>query len=105
MIQTVEAVIDEEGRVQLLGVVQVASPRRALVTVLEEPATVSGEAALLAEGSEVETVIRPSRPQRTPGEGFVRTEGALADDQDWDGIMNEIQHLRHEERQPQGVAE
>ena len=105
MIQTVEAVIDEEGRVQLLGVVQVASPRRALVTVLEEPATIPGEAALLAEGSEVENAIRSARPKRSPGEGFVRTEGALADDRDWDGIMNEIQLLRHEEREPQGVAE
>ena len=49
MIQTVEAVIDTAGRVQLLGEIQVASPRRALVTVLEEPAAVPGEAALLAE--------------------------------------------------------
>jgi hypothetical protein len=49
MIQTVEAVIDTAGRVQLLGEVHVASPRRALVTVLEESAAVPGEAALLAE--------------------------------------------------------
>ena len=49
MIQTVEAVIDENGRVRLLGGVRVDSPRRALVTVLEEPAAVPGEAALLAE--------------------------------------------------------
>ena len=49
MIQTVEAVVDAAGRVQLLGEVHVASARRALVTVLEEPAAVSGEAALLAE--------------------------------------------------------
>ena len=49
MIQTVEAVIDAAGRVQLLGEVHVASPRRALVMVLEEPAAVPGETALLAE--------------------------------------------------------
>jgi hypothetical protein len=49
MIQTVEAVVDAGGRVRLLGEVNVTSPRRALVTVLEEPATVPGEAALLAE--------------------------------------------------------
>jgi len=49
MIQTVEAVIDAAGRVRLLGEVHVAGPRRALVTVLDEPAAVPGEAALLAE--------------------------------------------------------
>ena len=49
MIQTVEAVVDATGQVRLLGEVHVAGPRRALVTVLEEPAAVPGEAALLAE--------------------------------------------------------
>ena len=49
MIQTVEAIVDANGRVRLLGEVHVASPRRALVTVLEEPAAVPGEAAVLAE--------------------------------------------------------
>lgn len=51
MIQTVEAVVDAAGRVQLLGPIHVLSPRRALVTVLEEPAAIPGEAALLAEAS------------------------------------------------------
>ena len=51
MIQTVEAVVDAAGRVRLLGAVHVASPRRALVTILEEPAAVPGEAALLAEAA------------------------------------------------------
>jgi hypothetical protein len=51
MIQTVEAVVDSTGRVQLLGEIHVTSPRRALVTVLEEPAEVPGEAALLAESA------------------------------------------------------
>ena len=51
MIQTVEAVVDAAGRIQLLGEVHVPSPRRALVTVLEEPAAVPGEAALLAEAA------------------------------------------------------
>lgn len=49
MIQTVEAVIEANGRVRLLGPVDLSGPRRALVTVLEEPAIVPGEAALLAE--------------------------------------------------------
>jgi hypothetical protein len=51
MIQTVEAIVDAAGRVQLLGELHVTSPRRALVTVLEEPAAVPGEAALLAEAA------------------------------------------------------
>jgi hypothetical protein len=51
MIQTVEAVVDASGRVRLLGAITVDAPRRALVTVLEEPAAVPGEAALLAEAA------------------------------------------------------
>lgn len=51
MIQTVEAVVDADGQVRLLGTVTVPGPRRALVTVLEEPAAVPGEAALLAEAA------------------------------------------------------
>ena len=51
MIQTVEAIVDAAGRVQLLGEVRVPGPRRALVTVLEELAVVPGEAALLAEAA------------------------------------------------------
>jgi hypothetical protein len=51
MIQTVEAVVEPDGQVRLLGPVAVPGPRRALVTVLEEPAAVPGEAALLAESA------------------------------------------------------
>jgi hypothetical protein len=51
MIQTIEAVVDATGRVQLLGEVCLSSPRRALVTVLDEPAAIPGEAALLAEAA------------------------------------------------------
>lgn len=60
MIQTIEAVIDANGRVQLLGEVHVTEPRRALVTVLEEPAAVPGEAALLAEAA---LAVDWSRPE------------------------------------------
>ena len=49
MIQTVEAIIEADGRVRLLGDVSIDGPRRALVTVLEERAIDPGEAALLAE--------------------------------------------------------
>lgn len=51
MIQTVEAVVNASGQVRLLGEVRVDAPRRALVMVLEEPAAVPGEAALLAEAA------------------------------------------------------
>ena len=51
MIQTVEAVVDSSGRVRLLGEVLISGPRRALVTVLDEPAAIPGEAALLAEAA------------------------------------------------------
>lgn len=59
MIQTVEAVVDATGRVQLLGKIHVAGPRRALVTILEEPAAVPGEAALLAEAALAVDWLRP----------------------------------------------
>jgi hypothetical protein len=59
MIQTVEAIVDSAGRVQLLGELHVSSPRRALVTVLEEPAAVPGEAALLGEAALAADWLRP----------------------------------------------
>jgi hypothetical protein len=60
MIQTVEAVVDAAGRVQLLGEVYIDSPRRALVTVLEEPAAMPGETAILAEAA---LAVDWSRPE------------------------------------------
>lgn len=59
MIQTVEAVIDAQGHVRLLGPVCIDGLRRALVTVLEEAAVVPGEAALLAEASLAADWSRP----------------------------------------------
>ena len=59
MIQKVEAVVDGSGRVRLLGEVSVAGHRRALVTVLEEPAALPGEAALLAEPALAVDWLRP----------------------------------------------
>jgi hypothetical protein len=49
LIQTAEAVVDAAGRIQLLGEVHVDGLRRALATVLDEPAAVPGDAAILAE--------------------------------------------------------
>lgn len=59
MIQTVEAIVDADGRVRLLGEVSVTGPRRALVTVLDEAAAVPGEAALLAEAALAVDWLRP----------------------------------------------
>ena len=55
------------------------------------------------EGQEVEVSVRtiPPRKTRPPGEGFLRTEGALADDPEWDAIMDEIYQARKVERRPQ----
>ena len=56
----------------------------------------------VAEGQEVEVQVKmiPMSAQRT-GEGFLRTEGALADDEEWDAIMEEIFQARKVERRPQ----
>jgi len=51
MIQTVEAMVDASGQVRLLGDIRVDGPRRALVTILEEPSAVPGETALLSEAA------------------------------------------------------
>jgi hypothetical protein len=53
----------------------------------------------LNEGQEVEVQLRvlPTAP-RQRGEGFPRTEGALADDAEWDAIMEEIYQARKVER-------
>ncbi len=52
MIQTVEAIIDEQGKVKVLRDVRLPRGRRALVTVLEErPEDGIAETALLSEES------------------------------------------------------
>lgn len=50
----------------------------------------------LAEGQEVEVSVRtvPATSTRKPGDGLLRTEGALADDPHWDAIMEEIHRER-----------
>jgi hypothetical protein len=56
----------------------------------------------VAEGQEVEVQMSviSKQAQRT-GEGFLRTEGALANDEEWDAIMDEIYNARKLERRPQ----
>jgi hypothetical protein len=53
----------------------------------------------LAEGQLVELTVRALAPPgtRQAGEGLLRTEGALADDPHWDGIMEEIYRERKRE--------
>jgi hypothetical protein len=63
MIQTVEAVIDAQGRVHLLTDVRLDGPRRALVTVLAESAEWPGETALLSEPALAEDWNRPEEDQ------------------------------------------
>lgn len=55
----------------------------------------------LNDGQEVELQLRVlAETPRKPGEGFLRTEGALADDTEWDAIMDEIHQARKVERRP-----
>lgn len=45
----------------------------------------------VAEGQEVEVQVKLIlQSPRKSGEGFLRTEGALADDEEWDAVMEEI---------------
>ncbi len=56
----------------------------------------------VADGQEVEVQVKViPKAARTAGEGFLRTEGALADDTEWDAIMAEIHQARKRERRPQ----
>lgn len=59
MIRTIEAIIDEHGRVQLLEAVEVAGPCRALVTVLDEEPAHANETALLSEAALAKDWNRP----------------------------------------------
>ncbi len=60
MIQTVEAIIDENGIVQLLEPIQLPMSRRALVTILEEkPVVPVSETALVSEPALAEDWLRP----------------------------------------------
>ena len=64
MIQTIEAVIDEQGKVQLLQNVRWPQARRALVTILEEkPTAIISETALLSEASLAEDWMRPEEDE------------------------------------------
>lgn len=60
MIRTVEAIIDEAGNVRLLEPFHPPTPRRALVTILEEsPVRQASESALLSEAALAQDWDRP----------------------------------------------
>ena len=60
MIQTVEAIIDQNGNVHLLEAVKLTTSKRALVTILDEdPIAVVSETALLSERSLAEDWNKP----------------------------------------------
>jgi len=64
MIQTVEAIIEPSGKVQLLEDVQLTESRRALVTILEdEPASTVPVTALLSEQALAEDWNRPEEDE------------------------------------------
>ncbi len=49
----------------------------------------------LADGEVIEVTVRTIGPPKPPsGEGLLRTEGALANDSEWDAVMEEIQQAR-----------
>ncbi|HZV04390.1 MAG TPA: hypothetical protein VE999_04800 [Gemmataceae bacterium] len=52
----------------------------------------------LAEGQDVEVQVKIVPPARKWGEGIRRTAGALADDPEWDAVMEEIHRQRKLER-------
>ncbi|MBA2340278.1 MAG: hypothetical protein H0V88_07770 [Pyrinomonadaceae bacterium] len=64
MIQTIEAIIDETGKVQLLENIRLKEARRALVTILEaEPSAKVSETALLSEQSLAEDWMKPEEDE------------------------------------------
>jgi hypothetical protein len=52
----------------------------------------------LAEGQDVEVQVTVLPPARKWGEGILRTAGALADDPQWDAVMDAIYRERKRER-------
>lgn len=58
MIRTIEAIVDEQGNVRLLDAIHLPTARRALVTILDEPAQFN-ETAFLSEAALAEDWNRP----------------------------------------------
>jgi len=63
MLRTIEATIDTDGNVHLQQKIDLPEPRRALVTILDEPAYLISEIALLSEAALAEDWNRPEEDE------------------------------------------
>lgn len=63
MLRTIEAVVDADGRVRLLEPVDVQAPRRALLTILDEPADEAANLPALLSESALEDWNRPEEDE------------------------------------------
>ena len=63
MKQTVEAIIDENGHIQLMEPVKIQGVHRALVTVLDEPPADFDETAQLSEQSLAKDWLKPEEDE------------------------------------------
>jgi hypothetical protein len=57
--KTIEAIIDQDGNIRLLEPVHLSSPKRALVTILEDPISNVSETVLLSEKALAEDWLKP----------------------------------------------
>jgi hypothetical protein len=86
MIRTIEAVINENGRIQLLEAVSLSSARRALVIILEEkPSFDAPEIGVVSEQSLADW----NRPREE------RSLESLKEEEDWNIIAGENFPLGH----------
>lgn len=60
---TIEAMIDEDGNVKILQPVPLQGARRALLIILDEPALIVAETALLSEAVLAEDWMRPEEDE------------------------------------------
>ena len=60
---TIEAVIDEAGNVKILKPIPLQGARRALLVILDEPALLVAETALLSEAALAEDWMRPEEDE------------------------------------------
>lgn len=64
MLQTIEAIIDENGKIHLLETVKLSTSRRAIVTILEEkPLNEISDTALLSESALAQDWLNPEEDE------------------------------------------
>lgn len=63
MLRTIEAVVEADGRVRLLEPVDVQVPRRALLTILDEPADEAANLSALLSEAALEDWNRPEEDE------------------------------------------